>query len=170
MQPEMIATTRAYIGLGSNLNNPYKQIKQALSALKTIPKTEFISHSSLYQSTPMGPQDQPNYINAAAILETTLDANTLLTHLQSIENQQGRERNGDHWGARTLDLDLLIYGEIQQKNIKLTLPHPGLHLRNFVLTPLNEIAPNLEIPGLGNLQKIINNISADGLQILEKAP
>lgn len=168
MQPEIIVTTRAYIGLGSNLNNPIKQIKQALSALKTIQKTKFITNSSLYQSAPMGPKDQPNYINAVAILDTTLNADTLLTHLQSIENQQGRVHHGAHWGARTLDLDLLIYGEVQQKKTKLTLPHPGLHLRNFVLIPLNDIAPDLEIPGLGNLQKLINNISMDDLHVLEK--
>lgn len=170
MQSKTIATTRAYIGLGSNLNNPAKQIKQALSALKATPRTKLIACSSLYQSAPMGPQDQPNYINATAALNTALDADTLLAHLQSIENQQGRVRDEHHWSARTLDLDLLIYGETQQKNTNLTLPHPGLHLRNFVLIPLNEIAPDLEITGLGNLQKIMKNISADGLQVLEEAP
>ncbi len=164
----MTETTRAYVGLGSNLNNPIKQIKQALSTLKITTNIELTTHSSLYQSTPMGPQNQPNYINAVATLETTLDALSLLTHLQNIENQQGRVRYGDRWGPRTLDLDLLLYGKTQQESARLTLPHPGLHLRNFVLIPLNEIAPDLIIPGLGKLQKIMNNIQGDDLQVLEK--
>ncbi len=159
---------RAYVGLGSNLNNPVQQIKQALSALKTIPKTKLIAHSSLYQSAPMGQQEQPDYINAVAALDTTLNADTLLTELQNIENRQDRVRNEHHWGPRTLDLDLLLYGKTRQKSARLTLPHPGLHLRSFVLVPLNQIAPNLEVPGLGKLQKIINNVRVDDLQVLEK--
>jgi len=163
-----MTSVRAYVGLGSNLNSPIQQVKQALSTLKAVPNTKLISHSSLYQSAPMGPQDQPNYINAAAALDTTLDADTLLTALQSIESQQGRVRDGHRWGPRTLDMDLLLYGEVQQKSIRLTLPHPALHLRGFVLVPLNEIAPSLIVPGLGKLQKIMNNIRADNSQILEK--
>ena len=163
-----MTATRAYVGLGSNLNRPTQQLKRALSTLKTTPKIELFTHSSFYQSAPMGPQNQPNYVNAVAALNTTLDADTLLTTLQSIENQQGRIRDGHHWGPRTLDMDLLLYGETQQKSTRLTLPHPGLHLRNFVLIPLHEIAPDLIIPGLGKLQKIMNNIRIDDLQVLEK--
>ncbi len=163
-----MTSVRAYVGLGSNLNSPVQQVEQALSTLKAIPNTKLISHSSLYQSAPMGPQDQPNYINAAAALDTTLDAEALLTALQSIENQHDRVRDGHHWGPRTLDMDLLLYGEVQQKSIRLTLPHPGLHLRSFVLVPLNEIAPDLIVPGLGKLQKIMNNIRVDNSQVLEK--
>ncbi len=164
----MTPPVRSYIGIGSNLDNPSKQVKLAIASLKKIPQTRLTAHSSLYQTSPMGPQNQPDYINAVAEIETGLPAEKLLLHLQSIEKQQGRQRSGERWGARTIDLDLLLYGKTEKQSTTLTIPHPGICSREFVLIPLLEIAPDLEIPGLGKLQKIIDNRDMDDLNILEE--
>jgi 2-amino-4-hydroxy-6-hydroxymethyldihydropteridine diphosphokinase len=135
-----------YIGLGSNLDNPIDQVKQALLALDTIPTTVLLKHSALYHSKPLGPQNQPDYINAVAVLTTELPPLTLLNALQTIENQQGRVRTALRWGPRTLDLDMLLYGNKQLATPQLILPHPGLYDRAFVLYPLYECAPDLVLP------------------------
>ncbi len=135
--------TEVYIGLGSNLNNPTAQLRQAIEALQHIPRTTLTRVSSLYSSTPMGPQDQPDYMNAAVQLQTSLSAELLLGHLQIIEAQQGRVRDAQHWGPRTLDLDILLFGARKINNPWLTVPHYGLKEREFVLIPLHEIAPDL---------------------------
>lgn len=135
-----------YIGLGSNLQHPCQQLQQALLALKQLPTTQLISHSSLYRSPPLGPADQPDYINAVAILSTELTPHALLFLLQAIETQQGRVRNGIRWGPRTLDLDILLYDNLCFTDSRLTLPHPGLYERAFVLYPLYECAPDLVLP------------------------
>ncbi len=153
----------AYIGLGSNLADPVLQVRGACEALKQLPETVLLACSSLYLSPPMGPADQPDYINAAAALETTLSPHALLAQLQAIEQAQGRVR-GARWGARTLDLDLLVYGERVIADDRLNVPHPGLAERAFVLYPLQEIAPNLQIPGLGSLDKLVANCPKAGLQ------
>lgn len=135
---------RCYIGLGSNLDTPQQQVARALEELATLPGTRLLTHSSLYRSPPMGPQDQPDYINAVALLETTLDAHSLLDQLQALEQLHQRVRL-ERWGPRTLDLDLLLYGEETISTERLSVPHPGMHERNFVLWPLSEISPDLAL-------------------------
>ncbi len=137
----------AYIGLGSNLADPVVQIGRAFMALAGIPDSQLLLRSALYRSAPVGPPDQPDYINAAAALLTRLSPLDLLAQLQAIEKQQGRVRDGERWGARTLDLDLLAYGSEVIATPTLTVPHPRIVERNFVLLPLKDIAPELRIPG-----------------------
>src|SRR3990167_6181572 len=134
-----------YLGLGSNLDQPIQHIKTALIELKTLPQTKWICASRLYHSAPMGPQDQPEYINAVAKINTALSANTLLEYIQYLEEQHQRVRTR-HWGERTLDIDILLYGDATIKTPQLTIPHPGLTEREFVLYPLYEIAPDLQLP------------------------
>ena len=145
----------AYIGIGSNLDDPASQVKEALEELDGIPDSVLVSHSSLYASKPMGPADQPDYVNAVAALDTLLSAEELLQTLQKIEQRLGRERDGEKWGPRIIDLDLLLYGKKTIKTDTLTVPHPGLHERDFVIIPLAEIAGNLNIPGKGLLSTLI---------------
>lgn len=143
MNPNTVA---AFIGLGSNLDDPAGHICQALEALAELPDTRLAAHSSLYRSPPMGPPDQPDYINAVAELHTALAPEHLLDHLHAIEQQHGRERT-EHWGPRTLDLDLLLYGDQKINTSRLTVPHAGMRERAFVLYPLQEIAPEVMLPG-----------------------
>lgn len=139
--------TRAHIGLGSNLGEPVQQLRAALRALGSIPATRLLQSSSFYRSRAVGPGEQPDYLNAVAALDTGLSAHELLGHLQRIERQQGRVRNL-RWGPRTLDLDLLLYGDREICDRRLTVPHPRLAERNFVLHPLAEIAGKaLRLPG-----------------------
>jgi len=148
-----------YIGLGSNLAEPIKQVLQGVEEIKKLKHSTVERISSLYQTPPMGPQDQPHYVNAVVKISTTLKPLALLTQLQSIENQRGRTRDTGHWGARTLDLDILVYEGTTSSNPTLTLPHPGITLRNFVLYPLNEISPQLQIEGLGSLTQLIDHLN-----------
>jgi len=136
---------RAYIGLGSNLQNPIQQLQQALISLKALPQTQLACVSSFYRSAPLGPADQPDYCNAVAALDTALAPLALLNALQSIEQAQGRLR-GERWGARTLDLDILLFGGQIIESERLSVPHPQMQHRAFVLWPLAEIAPNLVLP------------------------
>jgi 2-amino-4-hydroxy-6-hydroxymethyldihydropteridine diphosphokinase len=145
----------AYIGIGSNLDDPVSQVREALEELDGIPDSVLVSQSSLYASKPMGPADQPDYVNAVAALDTLLSAEELLQALQKIEQRLGRERDGEKWGPRIIDLDLLLYGKKTIKTDTLTVPHPGLHERDFVIIPLAEIAGNLNIPGKGLLSTLI---------------
>lgn len=156
----------AWVGLGSNLEQPREQVRSALVELTTLPDTRLIATSSLYRSAPMGPQDQPAYINAVACLETRLSAEALLDALQAIESAHGRVRRGEHWGPRTLDLDVLLYGSECISSPRLTVPHPGIAERNFVLYPLAEIDPDLDIPGLGLLRVVLAGCSSEGLERL----
>jgi len=144
-------TIRAYIGIGSNLNDPVAQVQEALGELEMLPDTILVSKSSLYRGKPMGPSDQPDYVNAVAGIDTLLSAVDLLQAMHRIEDLQGRDRQGEQWGPRTLDLDLLLYGEQHIATPELTVPHPGMHERDFVLVPLAEIAGDIELPGLGPL-------------------
>lgn len=157
----------AYIGLGSNLADPAKQVRSARQAIKQLDSVTEFGFSSLYHSTPLGPQGQPDYINAVMAVETCLSAISLLRCLQSIENNHGRVRTGERWGARTLDLDLLVYGDQKIDHADLTVPHAGIAERAFVLYPLYEIAPELDIPGLGALSSLIANCPRDGLVKME---
>jgi len=164
--PEKSVT--AYIGLGSNLQQPSEQLNQALQQLAKIPQTHLMTASPLYRSAPLGPADQPDYINAVAALATRLSPLELLDALQAIERQQGRVREGERWGPRTLDLDLLLYGNQQIHNDRLVVPHPGLGERNFVLYPLSDITgEDLLIPGLDTLGHLLQACSRQGLELLE---
>lgn len=151
-----------YIGLGSNLQDPIAQIKQALNNLTKIPNTDLIKVSSLYSSKSLLP-DQPNYVNAIACLHTSLSAESLLNHLQHIENTQGRQRV-QHWGARTLDLDIILYGNEQIDTPSLTVPHSQMALRSFVLVPLIEINPELILPSGQPIQTLLKNCPSQNLQ------
>ena len=144
----------AYVGLGSNLQGPARQLENAFELLAGISDTRLISKSSLYRSAPFGGVEQPDFVNAAAALMTRLSAAELLRELQRIENAQGRERGDVRWGPRVLDLDLLVYSDQKIDEQDLVIPHPGIGERNFVLLPLGEVAPGLNIPGLGQIENI----------------
>ncbi|MFK5969256.1 MAG: 2-amino-4-hydroxy-6-hydroxymethyldihydropteridine diphosphokinase [Candidatus Marithrix sp.] len=146
-----------YIGLGSNLNNPIYQIKKALRVLTTIPTVSLKNHSSLYRSKAVGPKNQPDYINAVAILSVKLSPLQLLKKLQTIEIEHGRTRIGKRWQARILDLDILMYDNKQLQSYNLILPHPELYNRMFVLQPLYECVPDLILPNGQQLQDLIQN-------------
>ncbi|MEP1469696.1 MAG: 2-amino-4-hydroxy-6-hydroxymethyldihydropteridine diphosphokinase [Halieaceae bacterium] len=137
----------AYIGLGANLDNPAEQLSSAVAAIDALPQSSIQAISSVYSSPPMGPRDQPDYLNAVLALNTLLTPRDLLASLQAIEDAQGRQR-GERWGPRTLDLDILLYGDEVIAETLLQIPHPGLQLRDFVLQPLLEIAgEKLVLPG-----------------------
>jgi len=157
---------QVYIGIGSNLDHPIEQVQRAIANLQHIPNTRYLKSSALYRSEPMGPSDQPDYINAVSLLETDLLPLALLDVLQSIEASQGRVRK-ERWGPRTLDLDILLYGEKTIKDDRLTVPHPGLHERSFVLYPLQEINPELVIPGFGSIESLLEKCNPTGLERLE---
>lgn len=161
--------TTAYIGLGSNLDDPAAQVSRALDELDGIEGVRLTAASRLYHNPPMGPQDQPDYVNAVARLQTRLPAEALLEALLAIEQVHGRVRGGQHWGPRTLDLDLLVYGDAVIESARLTVPHPGLAERAFVLYPLQEVAPDLVIPRLGALAALCARCPRDGLRVLEAA-
>lgn len=158
-------TITAYLGLGSNLDQPSVQLHTARQAITAQPAIRELAFSSLYQSVPMGPHDQPDYINAVMAISTELAPLALLHAMQAIEQQHGRVR-GQRWGARTLDIDLLLYGEQVITLPELTVPHSGLSERAFVLYPLYEIAPQLQLPQLGSLAYLLTHCSATGLHRL----
>ncbi|MCB1725574.1 MAG: 2-amino-4-hydroxy-6-hydroxymethyldihydropteridine diphosphokinase [Chromatiaceae bacterium] len=155
----------AYIGLGSNLHDPRRQVESALQALDRLPGGSLDARSSLYGSSPLGPPGQPDYVNAVARLHTTLAPLDLLDALQSIEAAQGRRRDM-HWGPRTLDLDLLLYGGRRIVERRLVVPHPEMHRRAFVLVPLGEIAPDIDIPGHGPLRELLESVDRSTVRLL----
>ncbi len=157
------AFSRAYIGLGSNLQDPRAQVEGGLAALAQLPESHCVACSALYGSRPLGPLPQPDYVNAVAALETRLAPHALLDCLQALEERQGRVRDGVRWGPRVLDLDLLLYDELILDDPRLILPHPGLSQRDFVLYPLYEIAPQLNIPRLGSLEQLVGRCRDRGL-------
>jgi len=138
----------AYIGIGSNLDEPKSHVRLAFEDLARIPGTTLVKRSSLYRSTPVGYADQPDFVNAVAEIETSLPASRLLAELKEIEARHGRQRSFKN-APRPLDLDILLYGELTMSLAHLTLPHPRMHERAFVLKPLYEVAPHALIPGLG---------------------
>jgi len=155
--------TVAFVGLGSNLADPVMQIEQARSAINALDKVEEVAFSSLYRSPPMGPSNQPDYTNAVIKVVTGLPALILLRALQKIENVQGRLRTGEHWGPRTLDLDLLLFGEQCIRVPDLVVPHPGLAERAFVIYPLVEIDDTAQVPGLGSIAQLALDCPLSGL-------
>lgn len=153
----------SYIGIGSNQKDPIKQAQHAIEALRNLANTQLIKCSSLYCSAPMGPQDQPDYINAVVAIDTQLDAIELLDALQAIELNQGRVRKDNRWGPRTLDLDIILYADQQINSERLVVPHYGMHQREFVLYPLFEISPNLTMPNGTHLSHLISLCDKNGL-------
>ena len=147
----------AFIALGSNLHNPVQQILQGLSELKQLPHTQLAKISRLYQSAPMGPQNQDNFINGVASIITRLSPEELLSRLQQVEQQHDRKKT-QIWGPRTLDLDILLYGDKIITTPHLIIPHPGIAKRSFVLYPLQEIAPKLTLPDGRRIQDLIDNL------------
>ena len=156
----------AYIGVGSNLSEPRSQVLSAFEHLARLPDTRLIATSPLYASRPLGSIEQPDFVNAVAGLLTQLDSRALLIRLQSIESAFGRPEQRAKWGPRVLDLDLLVFGREQRSDSGLTLPHPGVVERNFVLYPLADIAPDLEVPGLGRVAGLKGRVGSAGLHRL----
>ncbi len=158
---------RVYIGLGSNLAEPRQQLRGALDALARIPNSQLAVVSSLYLSDPLGPADQPRYNNAVAALDTSLSPLALLDALQAIELAQGRERKAERWGPRTLDLDILLFGNRLISEPRLTVPHYHMHARAFVLYPLAEIAPaELKLADGRSLVELLAACPFEGLERL----
>ena len=157
-----------YIGIGSNLADPIAQIRQAVQSLDTLPRTRCVACSSLYRSKPLGPADQPDYLNAVAALKTMLPAMELLARLQAIETAQGRVRT-IRWGPRPLDLDILLYSDRQFSEPRLTVPHPRLRERAFVLYPLRELAPDLRLPDGTTLAELLEQCPPWELERVEES-
>ena len=153
----------AYVGIGSNLQGPSRQVEAAAALLAEIPGTRLVAVSSLYRSAAFGGVEQPDFVNAVAAILTTRSPTALLRALQAIESRQGRERGAARWGPRVIDLDLLVYSREKIDSPELNVPHPGIGERNFVLLPLGEIAPDLVIPGLGRVADIPVNMSEPGI-------
>lgn len=166
MSTELRPTVRAYIGLGGNLGDPAATLHSAVRALASTTGSRVVACSPLYRSAPLGRADQPDYLNAVLALDTVLPALALLGRLQDIEADHGRVREARRWGPRTLDLDLLLYGDQFVRTPTLTVPHPGLTERAFVLYPLRDIAPHLVFPGGERLADILRRVPDLGLQRL----
>ncbi len=158
----------AYIGLGSNLGDPQAQLGRAFAELAELPASHLVARSRLYRSPPLGGLSQPDYLNAVAAILTRLEPQALLDTLHAIERAHGRDRmETRRWAARTLDLDLLVYGELKLKTEQLEIPHPGIAARNFVLLPLLEVAPGLRIPGLGAVAELAAAINRSALELVD---
>lgn len=153
--------TLAYIAIGSNLASPLEQVNAAIQALGEIPESRIVALSSFYRTPPLGPQDQPDYLNAAVALETTLLPDALLNHTQRIELQQGRVRKAERWGPRTLDLDIMLFGDQVINTERLTIPHYDMKNRGFMLWPLFEIAPECVFPDSITLHQQLTLLAAE---------
>jgi len=156
----------AYVAIGSNLSHPREPVEEACEHIRALPETRLESRSRLYLTRPMGPQDQPDFVNAVVGLTTRLSARALLDALLEIERTMGRERH-ERWGPRLIDLDVVWMVGAPSEESGLTLPHPGVSTRNFVLYPLNDIAPTLDIPGHGRVLDLKRLVGADGITVLE---
>ena len=157
--------TTAFVGIGSNLEEPAKQVRAALDELDRLPHTRVVKRSSLYRSAPVGYTDQPDFVNAVAQLETGIPAERLLSELQDVEKRHGRERSFRN-APRTLDLDVLLYGNLVLKSERLEIPHPRMHERAFVLEPLVEISPEAAIPGKGSARDLLKSCSGQPVEKL----
>lgn len=158
--------TTVYVGIGSNLKEPLQQVQQACRALSRLPETVLEARAPGYRSRALGPAGQPDYINTVARLKTTLAPVPLLDLLQEIEQQQGRERSL-RWGPRTLDLDILLYGNLERDTDRLTLPHPQLVHRDFVLQPLLDLQPDLQLPDGRRIAELRRDCPDNGLERLD---
>jgi len=159
----LITKSHAFIALGSNLEDPIQHVRQALATLAKLPTSRLLVYSSLYRSAPIGQLDQPDFINAVALVETALTPQALLSALLAIEQQHGRIRESLN-APRTLDLDILMVDDLKCKDRNLTLPHPRMHQRAFVLQPLMEISPNCSIPGQGTVAQLLTACSEQQLE------
>jgi len=159
----------AYIGVGSNLADPQARALAAFAALAEIADTRVILTSPLYTSRPFAPPAQPDYVNAVAGLLTRLGSDELLARLKSIESRFGRPERHERWGPRVIDLDILVFGRERRQEPQLTLPHPGIVERNFVLYPLADIAPDLDVPGLGRVSELQGRVAPEGLERLSSS-
>lgn len=158
--------TRAHVALGANLGDPQAQVRAAMEALDALPRTRVVARSSLYLTPPWGVTEQPDFVNAVVALETALVPRALLAALQRLEAQAGRERGGTRNGPRPLDLDLLLHGEVRLADADLQVPHPRMAERAFVLLPLADIAADLEVPGLGRVDDLLENVDRSGCRLL----
>ena len=156
----------AYVALGSNLSDPRRQVESAFDALAALPDARLVVRSSLWRSAPLGPQDQPEFVNAVAGLVTTREPREFLASLQAVERRLGKAEPAVRWGPRVIDLDLVVFADMQVDQPGLTLPHPGLHRRNFVLYPLSEIAAELWVPGLARVCRLRDRVSPAGIERL----
>ncbi|ABU78421.1 MULTISPECIES: 2-amino-4-hydroxy-6-hydroxymethyldihydropteridine diphosphokinase [Cronobacter] len=156
--------TLAFIALGSNLAEPLTQVNNALAALARIPGSRVVATSSFYRTPPLGPQDQPDYLNAAVALETTLSAEALLDNTQRIELEQGRVRKAERWGPRTLDLDIMLFGDATINTERLIVPHYDMKNRAFMLLPLSEIAPALRFPDGERLADVLERLDCSAIR------
>lgn len=156
---------RVFVGVGSNLEDPIKQVRKAIAALDETQGITRVATSSLYASPPMGPADQPDYVNAVVEIKTLLSPSAVLTALQAIENMHGRVRER-RWGPRTIDLDLLAYADVTMHDERLQLPHPGVAVRAFVLQPWAEIAADFDVIGMGKVEVLAAACPLDGLEKL----
>ena len=157
----------AYVALGSNLAEPVEQLARAFRALATLPQTRLVLQSARYRSRPLGPVEQPDFVNAVAALLTRLDAVSLLGELKALESRLGRAVPVVRWGPRLIDLDLLLHGNTCSAEPTLTLPHPGLAERAFVLVPLAELCPALEVPGLGRVSTLLQRLQPVDLERID---
>jgi 2-amino-4-hydroxy-6-hydroxymethyldihydropteridine diphosphokinase len=157
----------AYVGLGSNLDEPALQVQRALAELARLPQSRLIRQSSLYVSKPLGPVAQPDFVNAVAALLTQLEVGDFFGRLRALEQQLGRAPPRERWGPRRIDLDLLLFAQLRLDGPELQLPHPGIVERNFVLYPLAEVAPELPVPGCGRVAELVARVSSEGIRRLE---
>jgi len=163
MRTRLVNWIPAYVGLGSNLHDPPAQVRRALAALAAVPASLVVRTSPLYGSKPLGTVAQPDFCNAVAGLLTQLDAATFFAQLRALEQQLGRDPKRERWGPRVIDLDLLVFGRERRGDAALTLPHPGLAEREFVLAPLCDVAPDLDVPGLGRVARMATRSSLNHL-------
>lgn len=157
---------RAYVALGSNLGDSRQHLLDAIEALAALPYTAVTARSRIYRTPPWGVTDQPDFLNAVVVLETALEPHDLLDALLAIERAAGRQRNGERWGPRTLDLDVLHVAGRAINDERLTLPHPHIADRAFVLLPLHDVAPELEIPGRGRVADLLRGVDTQGCEPL----
>ena len=159
---------RAFLGMGGNVGDVPTTLAEAMWAIDSLPQTSIRAQSSFYRTPPWGRTDQPEFINAVVELQTRLDPRVLLNYLLEIETRFGRDRSeSEKWGPRELDLDLLTFGDESIDEPGMHIPHPHLHERAFVLVPLSEIAPSLEIPGVGIVSELLASVSVDGIEAIE---
>lgn len=159
----MPAPARVYIGLGSNLDMPVEQVRRGMTALRQLPESHVVRCSALYRTAPVGITTQPDFINAVCAVESRLAPDAMMRRLLAIEHAQGRTRGPIPGGPRTLDLDLLLYDDLEFRSPEVTLPHPRLHERAFVLYPLYEIAPTLYVPGRGPIAELLGRCENQGV-------
>jgi 2-amino-4-hydroxy-6-hydroxymethyldihydropteridine diphosphokinase len=156
----------AYVGIGSNLSDPAAQVRRAFGALAQLPGTTLVASSPLYRTQPFGEVVQPAFVNAVAGLLTQRAPEELLAELRALERTLGREPPRERWGPRVIDLDLLVVGRETRAAAELTLPHPGIAERDFVLYPLADVAPDLDVPGLGRVAVLRERVANRGIERL----